>query len=282
MKKLVLFSQIFVTVFILFSPFIVFAQNDLPYFLKDRGTGIPTSMFGTYINKGEFIVYPFYEFYYDKDAEYKPSDFGFNSEQDYRAKSTAHEGILFFGYGITDWLAIEFESAIISNTQYKAGADTSAMSSKYNEKGWGDTEGQIRWRYFRESRNRPEFFSYFETVFPLQKNRKLIGTQDWELKFGSGLIKGFGWGTMTVRASMQYNAGESKFESGEFAVEYLKKISNFFRFYIGAEGTQDEVGGIVDLQFHFTPSMFLRVNNSFGVTSKATDYAPEVGILFHF
>jgi hypothetical protein len=28
--------------------------------------------------------------------------------------------------------------------------------------------------------------------------------------------------------------------------------------------------------------MFLKVNNAFGVTSKATDWAPEIGIVFAF
>lgn len=275
-------KAIYVILFVQFTSIELSFSQGNDFFLKDRGTGLPTSMFGTYINQGEIIIYPFYEFYYDKNTEYKPSDFGFIGEKDYRAKSIAHEGILYFGFGITDWLALEFESAFISHSQYRAKTDISGMPSKYSEKGWGDTEGQLRWRYFKETENRPEFFSCFETVFPFQKNRKLIGTQDWELKFGSGLIKGFGCGTVTVRASMQYSAGESKFEAGEFAVEYLKKVSDFFRFYVGAEGTQDEVGVIVDLQFHFTPTMFLRVNNSFGITPKATDYAPEIGLVIYF
>ena len=53
------------------------AQETLSYYLKDRGTGVPTSMFGTYINKGEIIFYPFYEFYYDQDTEYSPQEFGY-------------------------------------------------------------------------------------------------------------------------------------------------------------------------------------------------------------
>jgi hypothetical protein len=55
-----------------------------------------------------------------------------------------------------------------------------------------------------------------------------------------------------------------------------------FRFYLGVEGSQDEVEAITDLQFHVSPNAFIRINNAFGVTSKATDYAPEVGVLFHF
>ena len=29
---------------------------------KDRGAGLPLSMFGSYINRGELIVYPFFEY----------------------------------------------------------------------------------------------------------------------------------------------------------------------------------------------------------------------------
>ena len=46
--------------------------------------------------------------------------------------------------------------------------------------------------------------------------------------------------------------------------------------------SKDEIELITDLQFHVSPRVFIRVNNAFGVTSKATDYAPELGILFRF
>lgn len=256
------------------------AQEVKP-FLKDRGPGIATSMFGTYINKGEVIIYPFYEFYYDKNAEYKPSEFGYNSEIDYRGLYKAHEGLLFLSYGISNNISFEVEAAYINATQKKSIVDNSNMPSRINEKGIGDVEAQVRWRYFYETMERPELFSYFEVVFPFQKNKKLIGTQDWELKFGTGVLKGFHWGTMTFRAAMEYSASESKFDIGEIAIEYLKKVSNFFRFYLGVEGTQDEFSFINDLQFHLKPWMFIRVNNSFGITSKATDYAPEIGVLFY-
>jgi len=258
------------------------AQNNLPYYLQDRGTGIPTSMFGTYINHGEFIIYPFYEFYYDEDAEYKPSEFGYNVSKDFRGLARAHEGLIFFGYGITDRLAFEFEAAVISAVQYKAGEDTSNMPAKIEESGIGDVESQLRYRWNKENEDVPEVFSYFETVFPLQKNRKIIGTQDWEFKFGSGLVKGFNFGTITLRLAIDYSAGEGKVDLGEYAIEYLKKVSEFFMFYFGLEGSQDEASLIADLQFHITDYAFIRVNSGFGITSKATDYTPEIGILFHF
>ena len=66
MKKATCFSVMIVTAIIVLSLSSAIAtQDDLPYFLQDRGTGISLSMFGTYINKGEFMIYPFYEYYYD-------------------------------------------------------------------------------------------------------------------------------------------------------------------------------------------------------------------------
>jgi len=256
--------------------------GDTSYYLKDRGTGIPTSMFGTYINNKEIIIYPFYEFYYDNNAEYKPLELGHALDEDFRGRYRAHEGLLFFGYGFSDRWAIEIEAAVISATLYKSPEDNSTLPAKLTESGLGDVEGQLRYRWNRETNRRPEVFSYFETVLPLQKNKTLIGTQHWEFKLGSGLIKGFHWGTMTFRAAVEYDTGEKKIDIGEIAIEYLKKVSKFFRFGIIAEGAQDEVELIADLQFHISPHAFIRVNNAIGITSKATDYAPELGVLFHF
>ena len=87
---------------------------------------------------------------------------------------------------------------------------------------------------------------------------------------------------MTLRIATEYAAEEKKLELGEYAVEYLKRVSKIFRFYVGVEGSQDEVELIADMQFHVMQNAFIRINNAIGVTSKATDYAPEVGILFHF
>jgi hypothetical protein len=77
------------------------SQTALPTYLKDRGTGVATSMFGTYIRKGEFIIYPFFEYYSDDDLEYNPDEFGGEGLEDYRGRYRAKEGLLFFGYGLT-------------------------------------------------------------------------------------------------------------------------------------------------------------------------------------
>jgi hypothetical protein len=252
-----------------------------PPYLADRGTGVPTSMFGTYIRRGELIVYPFFEYYRDSDFEYKPSEFGYPGEEDLRGRYRASEGLLFLGYGLTDDLAIEIEAAVIDATLEKSPEDLSGMPAKIEESGLGDVEAQLRWRWARENERRPEFFSYFETVFPHSKEKLLIGTPGWEMKLGTGLAKGFRWGTLTARVAVDYEeASSSHFDLGEYAVEYLKRLSPRWRLYVGLEGTQDELSLITEIQWHLGRNVFVRLNNGLGLTSKATDWSPEVGILF--
>lgn len=53
-------------------------------------------------------------------------------------------------------------------------------------------------------------------------------------------------------------------------------------YYLKDRGRRVPTSSIADIQLHIFPNAFIRINNAFGMTSKATDYAPEVGILFHF
>jgi len=48
------------------------------------------------------------------------------------------------------------------------------------------------------------------------------------------------------------------------------------------EGSQDEASFIPGIQWFITPGIILNVNTGIGVTSKAIDFAPEVGIMFSF
>ncbi len=251
-----------------------------PAFLSDRGTGQPTSMFGTYINKGELILYPFLEFYRDKDLEYKPAELGYGLDLDYRGKYSATEGLVFIGYGFTDWLALEFETAVIAAHLETSPQDKSGAPAEISEAGLGDVEGQIRVRWLYEDIAQPELFSYFEAVAPVQTKKLLIATSDWELKLGSGLVKGFSWGTVTLRIAGEYSVSESKFELGEYAVEYLKRLSPRWRLYLGVEGTQDELELINEVQWQIQKFMAFKLNNALGLTSKATDWAPEIGMVF--
>ena len=246
---------------------------------RDRGPGIPLSMFGTYIEAGQLLVYPFVEYYRDGDAEYSPEELGYGLDEDFRGSYRGLEGLIFLAYGVSDRLAVEFEAAVITARQDKAPDDPSAMPSRLEESGLGDVEGQLRWRWNRESESRPEVFSYFETVFPLQKDSKLIGTPGWEFKLGTGIARGFGWGTMTLRLAAEYDGAESRLEAGEYAIEYLRRVSPGLRVFLGVEGSEDEVEMIPEVQWFLRPDVFVKLNSAFGLTSKATDWAPELGVM---
>jgi hypothetical protein len=247
---------------------------------RDRGEGQPISMLGTYIKRGELLVYPFYEYYWDHNFEYKPEELGFGLATDFRGKYRAHEGLILVAYGLSDRIALEFEIAGISASLEKSPLDPSAMPSRLEQSGLGDVEGQLRWRWSRETATRPEYFGYFETVFPSQEAQTLIGTRDWEFKFGTGLVRGLSWGTITVRGSVAHSAGV--FEVGEYAFEYLRRVSPRLRLVGSFEGTQDELALIGEAQVFLTPNIFVKLNNAFGVTSKAIDFAPEIGVMMVF
>ena len=254
--------------------------QDKPDRLRDRGEGQPTSMFGTYIEAGEFLVYPFFEYYRDGNAEYEPFDFGYVDTTEFRGRYRAREALLFLAYGISDRLAVEFEVATISASLDKSPDDRSALPSRLKESGLGDVEGQLRWRWNKETESRPEYFSYFEVVAPAQRTKLLIGTPDWEYKFGTGVVRGLSWGTVTVRAAVAHSGGS--FEVGEYAVEYLRRVSKRVRLFAALEGSEDELELIGQVQVFLTPNISLRLNNAIGVTSKATDWAPEIGLMISF
>jgi hypothetical protein len=257
------------------------ARAELPPHLRDRGTGVATSMFGTYVREGELLVYPFFEWYADSNYEYKPSEFDHGLDVDFRGRYRASEGLLFLGYGLTRDVALELEAAMITAELEKSPADPTSMPGDFEESGLGDVEAQVRWRFLEERGSRPEAFTYFETVFPLQKHRRLIGTRDWEYKLGAGMTRGFRFGTFTLRAAAEYSREEGKFEAGEYALEYLRRLSPAWRIVALIEGNQlDEVELITEAQWHFHPRAFLKLNLGLGLTPNATDFAPEMGILF--
>jgi len=268
--------------FLLFPIRIALASDaELPYYLRDRGPGVATSLFGTYVSGKELLAYPFYEYTRNGDQEYKPSELGFAGEHDQRGRLTENEGLIFLSYGLSDNVALELESALYSTaTLRKSSSDTSAVPQRLKESGFGDTQAELRWRWWKENERRPELWSYFEVVFPFQRDRVLIGTQDWELIQGFGLTKGFRWGTVTLRGSVAYTAEDKTTQVGEYAIEYLKRFSPSWRGVVSMEGEQDERAVIGELQWFFAPHAFLKLNNGFGISSKAPDVAPEVGIVF--
>ncbi len=253
-----------------------------PY-LRDRGDGIHTSLLGTYVRKHELLLYLFYEYTRTSKAEYKPSDLGFGLDREFRAKKEEHEGLIFLSYGITDRLAVEFESAVYTAaSQTRASADPSAMPQTFRESGLGDTEAQIRFRWFEETDTRPELISFFEVVFPLQQHKRLIGTQHWELSLGALLTKGFSWGTITLKGSGSYSTGEGKLELGDYGIEYVKRIGDQWRLVLALEGVQDELKAVAEIQWELSRRVTIKLNSGFGLTSKAPNFAPEIGVLFRF
>ena len=248
---------------------------------RDRGPGVPLSIFGTYIGAGELIVYPFFEYYRDNDFEYEAAELGFGSDiTEFRGRYRAREGLIFLGYGFSENVAAEFEAAVISASLDKSPLDATVLPSRLEQSGLGDVEGQLRWRWRKETNTRPEFFSFFETVFPFQRSKLLIGTPEWEFKFGTGIIRGLRWGTVTLRAALAVSGGT--FEPGEYAVEYLRRLSSRLRVFAAIEGSEDEVELITEAQVFLNQRICLKLNNAFGVTSKATDWAPEIGLMMIF
>jgi len=259
------------------------AQSQLPDYLADRGTGIATSMFGEYVSAGEFVFYPFYENTRFHEYEYKPAELGYALDQDFRGPFVEHEANSFFAYGLTSRILLELESAYWTTaTLRKNSSDPSALPPVLKESGFGDTQAELRYRMMQETIGRPELFSYLEVDFPFQRHRRIIGTQGWEYKFGVGAIKGFSFGTLTFRIAGESTQEDHRPALGEYAVEYLKRLSSKVRFYTGIEGDQDEVEYIVEGQYWLSRHVHLKLNTAVGVTSKAADFAPEVGVFFSF
>ena len=262
------------------------AQSDTmaPY-LRDRGSGVPASIFGTYIGQHELLIYPFFEYARDHNREYNPSQFGLPLSADFRGKfhSTAEQ--IFIGYGVSDWLALELEVAHISATLEKSPADP-VTPSKITESGVTDFEAQIRARVRRESSRGPEVFAYGDVTFPSNKSKVLIGDKDWDFRPGFGVTKGFSWGTITGRITGEWNREESRPILGELALEYLRRVSPRARLFLAIEGgeggTPDEFDFVTGLQYRIGNRMLLKFDNSIGLQSKSPDWVPQFGVMFSF
>jgi len=242
---------------------------------------VASSQFATFVEQGELVVYPFYEYYRDRNFEYKPSELGFTDETDYFGRYRAHEGLLFLAYGISPRLVVEMEAAWITARLERDPADATGLPpSGLEQSGLGDVEAQLRYRWVEDSGGAPEVFSYLESVFPFQRSKELIGTPTLELKYGMGVSRSTALGTLTARAGLAYSDGA--FELGEYAAEYVRGFGDRLRTYVGMEGTQDEVELLTEAQLNLAPYARLKLNSAFGLTEKATGWAPEIGIMFVF
>jgi hypothetical protein len=256
--------------------------------LRDRGAGIPTSLFGTYIEPKQWIIYPFVEYEENDDEEYTPLELGFPrpgfvGEEEFLGRATQKEVVLFLGYGLSESLAFEFEAELYASaTLDKSPLDTSPVPSRLRESGFAGAEAQIRWMMREETGERRALYSFFEIELPFQDKNVLIGAQDVEIAAGIGFIRRHPWETLNGRASLAYDGEENKMELGEYALEYLKRVNDKWRIVATLEGEDDEIALIGEGQLTLRSGVTLKLNSGFGLTEKAVDIAPEIGVLFTF
>src|SRR5258705_5833301 len=136
------------------------AEEPIPATSRDRGAGIPTSMFGTFVSRHQLLVFPFFEHASDRNQEYNPAILGFGPNVDYRCKYRSSSEEIFIAYGVTDRLAVEFEMNHIRASLEKSAADNTATPPRIEESGLGDVSGQVRMRLAHETGGRPEVFGF--------------------------------------------------------------------------------------------------------------------------
>src|SRR5262245_23364927 len=253
----------------------------VPVFLKDRGTGVSTSMFGTYIRRGEVIVYPYWEYYLDNSHQYSPEEFNLAGTQDYDGRYRENEWLLFAAYGVTENFAVQAEIAAARASLEKSPRDLSALPAKYETSGLTSFETQLRWRLRQETERRPELWSYLDVVYLTNKSNLLIGTPGVQAELGLGITRGFRWGTLTVRASADYEgASTTHYAVGEYAVEYLKRLGPRWRVFAAFNGEEKALTFITEVQWHVHRNVFVRFNQEIGLTAEADNWEPQVGVVF--
>lgn len=142
-------------------------------------------------------------------------------------------------------------------------------------------ETQLRWRWSQETARRPELWSYLDVVYPINQRKLIIGSSGWDVELGVGVTRGFRWGTLTARVAGIYeSASTTHFDMGEYAIEYVKRLSPAWRVFGAVGGSGDAVSLITEAQWHIAPSVFIRFNQEIGLTPRATDWEPQLGILF--
>lgn len=252
--------------------------------LRDRGPGLPTSAFGTYVRGGQLLVYPFFAYTRDQNHEYQPDEFGVGGDVDFRGSYWSTETGVMLSYGVKNWLALEFTTAYMKASLEKSPDDTTPVPQTTVESGLGDVEGQVRVRCFKETANLPEMYAYMEITAPTQQNMVLIGDSEWDFKPGIGFSRSFEWGTLSARTTGEWNHSEAKADFGETSIEYLRRFSRSFQMFAAFEGGEggpfDEWHLASDLAWRLTDHVTFKLDNTFGLSSKANDWEPQIGILF--
>lgn len=261
-------------------------MEPLPDYLRDRGTGIPTSLFGSFIAEDEVWVYLFYEYVLEDRFEYNPDDFGYEPDEDFLGKGHLHQALVFLGWGITDSLMLELEmSAYDHQTVERSDRDHGTGPRDLVESGLGTVEGQLRYRIMKETETWPDLYTFIGWELPFQRTKHFIGASEWELFWGLGLVKGFKWGTINLYCNPFVWLPESEEESfGSVGFDYIKRLGEHWRLVLAAEssgGIQDW-SAIGEVQYHVNDRLYFKFNCGFGLTEDEPVIAPEVGVMFRF
>ena len=255
---------------------------NLPPYLQDRNDGIPTSVGSIYVRDGELLTLLDLQYNRDNEFEYDPNEFGFPSSGEFKGKYWDSSVDVLVAYGLSDDMALELEAAATKASLEKAEDDLTNMPNELKNSGLGDVRARLDWRVLEENDHRPEVFTYVGVLAPHNSSDHLIGTPDWVANAGAGVVRGFGWGTMTFRMGLEYDLGSaSELDWGEVAVEYLKRLSPEMTVYGAVKVLEgDEYSLVGELQWHLSPKIILRLNSGVGLTSHGMDWSPRVGVLF--
>jgi hypothetical protein len=243
----------------------------------DSGPGIRTSMFETFIGKHQLLVFPILATTRDHNFEYQPAAFGYGLQEDFRGHFSSREAQLFLAYGVTDWLAIELETSEIHAHFVKSPGDTSATPATITESGIADYAGQVRVRL-------GQIFAAVEVNPPVYRKKVLIGDSQWNVKGEIGATRGYRWGSMTFRTTVEYNRGDRHWDLGETSLEYLRPVSRTWRMLLAIEGGEnggpDEWTLVTAAGWRVRDGLYLKFANALGLFSKSTDWEPQVGVLW--
>jgi hypothetical protein len=259
-------------------------QDSLPPHLRDRGLGVRTSEFQTFIQRHQLLLLPSFAYTRDHNREYNPLDWGYGNQTDLRGTFRSSSAQLLLAYGVTDWLAVELEGSYVSARFTRSPLDTTATPAEIRESGLGDFAGQVRVRVARERGRRPEVWGSLEVIPANQKRKVLIGDNRTDVKGEIGLTRGFHFGTMSLKTTVEYNHGDHHWDLGETSLEYLRRLSPSWRILLAIEGGEtgamDEWVFVTAAQWRIANGCYLKLANGFGIASKSTDWEPQVGILW--
>jgi hypothetical protein len=260
--------------------------QSLPFFLQDRGPGVPTSLASTYVRDDELLTSLEFRYNRDNEFEYDPNEFGFPSSAptEFKGNYWDSSADVLVAYGLNDDLVLELEAAASRASLEKADDDLSGMPAELKESGLGHVRTRLDWRMLAETEHRPEVFTYVGALVPHDSSKHLIGTSDWVGNAGAGVIRGFDWGTVTFRMGLEYDfSSASELDWGEVAVEYLKRLSPGLTVYGAVQVLEgDEYSLVGEVQWHLTPAVVLKLNSGFGLTPHGMDWSPRLGVLFTF